>query len=109
MQSDDQFAQWAALFVSNCSAEKPGEAQAAPPLPVVGALRYQGVTQAAAELLQAVDAGGVPAFVTGQLKQIASDNGIDVTAASTPNEIVDAIRAKACALAVERPAGDSIG
>lgn len=109
MQSDDQFAQWAALFVKNCAEDETGASQALPPVAGDGGLHYAGVTQAAAELLQAVDAGGVPAFVTSQLKQIASDNGIDVTAASTPNEIVDAIRAKARALAAGKPAGDSTG
>ena len=58
-------------------------------------VHYIGVTAAACELLQVVDAGGVPAFVTNNLKQIAEDNGIEVTIQSTPNEIVDAIRDKA--------------
>ncbi len=54
-----------------------------------------GLTPAACELLRTVDAGGIPAFVTGNLKQIALDNGVDVTDDWTPNEIIEAIRSKA--------------
>lgn len=65
--------------------------------PVSGSagVQYTGVTPAACELLRAVDAGGVPGFVTKSLKQIARDNGIEVQIEWTPNEIVDAIRGKA--------------
>jgi len=91
--SDDQFAQWAALFASSY-----GENAAhlvGHQVPIAPGVQYVGVTPAACQLLRAVDAGGVPAFVTKQLKQIAKDNGIDVTVDWTPNEIVEEIRKKA--------------
>jgi hypothetical protein len=66
--------------------------------------RYEGITPAAGDLLRSVDAGGVPAFVTGNLRQIASDNGIEVGPGWTPNEIVDAIRAKVRDAEPEGPA-----
>ena len=69
--------------------------------------RYGGVTKAARELLLAIDAGGVPAFVTGKLKQIAQDNGIEVADHWTPNQIVDALRAKAVSTAA--PSSDQPG
>ena len=56
---------------------------------------YIGITQAASELLQSIDAGGVPAFVTSSLIEIANENDITVPDHWTPNEIVAAIRAKA--------------
>jgi hypothetical protein len=87
MSTDDQFAQWAALFVQSVSAvEEPPSAS-----PVVP---YKGITTAASALLRDIDAGGVPAFVTSNLKQIAKENGIDAGNAWTPNEIIAAIRAK---------------
>jgi hypothetical protein len=94
MESDDRLAQWAALFLNTCAEGTPGTGTAAPHAPNVGVVHYKGVTEAAGELLRAVDAGGVPAFVTGNLKQIAIENGIDAGAQRTPNEIVDAIRQK---------------
>ncbi len=65
------------------------------PAPGVSGIQYTGVTPAACELLRAVDAGGVPGFVTNNLKQIARDNGVEVQIHWTPNEIVAAIRGKA--------------
>lgn len=70
MNSEEKLAQWAALFISAQDAPAPACAQ------------YVGVTPAAA-------------FITGNLKQIAQENGVEVTDAMTPNEIVDAIRCKA--------------
>jgi hypothetical protein len=93
MDANEELAQWAALFVGACVDREPGPDQVGESLatPVV---RYAGVTPAASMLLQSIDAGGVPAFVTSNLKQIAVDNGIDVTDQWTPNEIVDALRRK---------------
>ena len=65
-----------------------------PQSPTLGA-QYLGITPAAGDLLRVVDAGGVPAFVTSNLKQIALDTGVEVTDDCTPNEIVEAIRSKA--------------
>lgn len=83
MEPANQFAQWVALFINKCrEGNTPG-------------IRYTGVTPAACELLRVVDAGGVPAFVTKNLVQIARNNGIAVDTGWTPNEIVGAIRARA--------------
>jgi hypothetical protein len=88
MSSDDDLAQWAALFMSSY-AETPAA-------PVAADLTdYVGLTQSAIDLLQSVDAGGVPAFVTANLVQIALDNGVDISGQQTPNEIIELIRAKA--------------
>jgi hypothetical protein len=92
MQSDDRFAKWAAAFLRTVGADSgagAGQGDAAVP-----GLRYEGITPAAGDLLRSVDAGGIPAFVTGNLRQIASDNGIEVDPGWTPNEILAAIRAK---------------
>lgn len=97
MESDDQFAQWAARFISWYGDKASGRVGHPAPItaPITSGVQYCGITPAACELLRAVDAGGVPAFVTNNLKQIAKDNGIEVTIQWTPNEIVAAIRAKA--------------
>lgn len=90
MGSDEIFARWASLFVSsldNCNAENSCAEPAEP--------AYTGVTPAASELLQSVDSGGVPAFVTSRLIEIACENGIEADADWTPNEIIEAIREKA--------------
>jgi hypothetical protein len=89
MQTDDQFAQWAALFVQSVSAVEESP-------PAVSVVQYTGITAAANDLLRGIDAGGVPAFVSSNLKQIALENGIEVGSTWTPNEIVSAIRAKIC-------------
>jgi hypothetical protein len=94
MQSEEQFAQWAAMFVKTCS-----ETEAGPPPPGLAPVLYSGLTVAAVELLQAVVAGGVPAFVSANLSQIAEANGVIVGADTTPNQIIDALRAIASAAA----------
>lgn len=43
------------------------------------------------ELLAAVDAGGVPAFMTNRLKALAKDNGVDITD-KTPNQVIEELR-----------------
>lgn len=91
MQPDDRFAQWAAAFLRSVGKGADGAVTGA----ALHEPRYEGVTPAAGELLRAVDAGGVPAFVTANLRQVAGENGIEVAPAWTPNRIIDAIRAKA--------------
>ena len=95
MEPDNEFSQWTALL-TRALRENEGDAslvdQPTPPTPGV---QYLGITPGAGELLRAVDAGGVPAFVTNHLKQLAADNGIDVLLEWTPNEIVAAIRERA--------------
>lgn len=92
MAADNKLAEWAAAFIA--SYDNPAGVTAAAPAVAVPDAQYPGITPAAAALLRAVDAGGVPAFVTGSLKQIASDNGVVVSEQSTPNDIVAAIRSK---------------
>ena len=52
------------------------------------------LTKDAENLLDSVDAGGVPAMMTYNLRRIANENGVKVTGKSTPNEIIEALRAK---------------
>lgn len=52
------------------------------------------VTDEAKALIAKVDAGGVPLSVTPSLERIAAENGIPVTGATTPNEIIQALREK---------------
>lgn len=100
MQSDDHFTEWAALFIS---AYNECNSLAGQPVARVGGVQYNGLTPAAVELLRAIEAGGVPAFVTSHLKQIARDNGIEVTIEWTPNQIIEAIRGKASQGVAEKP------
>jgi len=53
------------------------------------------LTPEALELLETVDAGGIPMFPTPHLQQIASENGIPFTSETTPDELIEALRAKA--------------
>lgn len=89
MGYNNRFAQWASLCVTAFN-----ENTIDSPLDEKDQRAYTGVTQAASELLQSIDAGGVPAFITNSLIEIANENGVDVPDHWTPNEIVDAIRAK---------------
>lgn len=91
MPADDNLAQWATLFLSNLGGT------AAADTPPATSEPYVGISAEAGELLRAVDAGGVPAFMTSRLKQIAADNEIETTASSTPNDIIDALRRKVTA------------
>ena len=114
--SNDGFNEWAALFVRNYAEDPPGVAGVAAPaaanpfagiglvgldaVPSVAPVprpdppEYRLLTPAARELLRSVDAGGVPAFVTHNLRQIALENGIEIAAQWSPNRIIDAIRQK---------------
>lgn len=91
MGTDDSFARWASLFVDSfeagASAEGEGVSQEQP--------AYTGITKAASELLQSVDAGGIPAFISQNLLEIAKENGIDVPENCTPNDLVALLRNKA--------------
>lgn len=91
MSSDDELAQWAALFMNSYTGMEVAPVAAEG----VEAINYVGLTQSAIDLLRSVDAGGVPAFVTTNLIQVAADNGIEVTGQQTPNEIIETIRLKA--------------
>lgn len=86
MSMSDDLAKWATAFLQQYHSE--GGAEAAPP----SAPRYPGITPEAARLLESVDAGGVPAFMTQALLRIATDNGIAITRETTPNAVIAALR-----------------
>lgn len=88
--SDETLAKFAAAFLANFAAND------VPPLAVPQSLPdYPGLTVEAANLVRAVDGGGVPAFVTENLRRIAADNGIPTDSRTTPDQIVAALRAQA--------------
>lgn len=97
MEPNEKFAQWAALFVDAMNKSNGADAVTEQPAPAP-VIQYAGITSEACDLLQAVDAGGIPAFVTANIMEIARDNGIDVDDLWTPNAIVEAIRNKAVAI-----------
>jgi len=68
------------------------KAPAAPEVPV--APTPSVLTPDAEALLDSVDAGGIPGFVTNNLRRIAQENGITVTASTTPDDIIAGLRAK---------------
>ncbi len=86
MGTDDEFARWAALFLSSQEVQPETIAHSVP--------LDDRITAAAHALLDSVDAGGVPAFMTSPLKQIALDNGVALSPATTPNDIIAALRAR---------------
>lgn len=53
------------------------------------------LTYEAEELLLKVDEGGVPAYMTGNLKRIAEENGVAVAPDASPNDVIEALRRKA--------------
>jgi murein DD-endopeptidase MepM/ murein hydrolase activator NlpD len=65
--------------------------------------RPGGITDEAREVINAADRGGVPGFISQNLRRIAEENDVPVSADMRPNDVVDALRAKAGA--TERPAG----
>lgn len=87
-QNNDAFAAWAASFLAQVETEA-GNLSASP---TADATSASPLTPAARALLAAVDAGGVPAFMTEALKRIAAEHRIAVDATTTPNDIVDALR-----------------
>ena len=91
MNSVAKFVQWASLFVDSISENKAG-VKLADQTMVVTAVQSVGVTETASDLLRSVDAGGVPAFVSSSLREIARDNGLEVADDWTPNQIIDALR-----------------
>lgn len=52
------------------------------------------ITKDGKEFLKSLYDSGVPAFVTKNLKRIAKENGIEVTGNTTPDDIIDQLRAK---------------
>lgn len=52
------------------------------------------LTQEAADLLAKVDGGAVPLGVTPNFERIATENGIEVTGSTTPQQVIDQLREK---------------
>jgi hypothetical protein len=52
-----------------------------------------GLTGEAEQLITKVDEGGVPAFISSDMRRIASENGVTITDDMTPNEVIDALKA----------------
>ena len=93
MSEPNSLGAWAAAFLRLHELEAQPATDASCDIPAVpGPQRYAGITPAASALLESIDAGGVPAFVTSNLLQIARDNGLQVTQDWTPNDIVDSLR-----------------
>jgi hypothetical protein len=59
-----------------------------------------GLTDDAEALLRSVDEGGAPAMMTNNLKRVARENGIEVTAEMRPGDVIDALRAKRAPIGV---------
>ena len=79
-----------ALVREKC--EREGETRRAVLMPDQGR-KTNSLTQEARELLENVDAGGIPAFPTSHLEKIARENHIPFTAQTPPSEVIDALRA----------------
>ena len=86
--SESAIRMWEKL-VSTGKAEKTGETYRMKPTS-----RTAAITQEAVDLLSKVDAGGVPMYVTENLKRIARENGITVTRSTTSNTIIAQLRQK---------------
>ena len=52
------------------------------------------LTQEAEDLISTVDEGGVPGFMTNNLRRIAKENGVEVAPADTPNTVIESLRSK---------------
>ena len=59
------------------------------------------LTKEADSLLKTVDEGGVPSFMTSNLKRIARRNGIKIETNTTPNDVIEALKAKRQTVATE--------
>ena len=59
------------------------------------------LTKEADALLKTVDEGGVPSFMTSNLKRIARRNGIKIETNTTPNDVIEALKAKRKTVATE--------
>lgn len=107
---DDSLAEFAAAFLANYAAnDMPPDVPADVPrdvprdVPSFGLaptqVDYPGLTREAAALLRGVDAGGVPAFITDNLRRIAVENGVEIDPRTTPAQIVATLRALSAATA----------
>jgi hypothetical protein len=94
MTTSDDLGRWAAAFVRQYELEsgKTLSPQPTADQPPAGPQKYPSLTLEASLLLESVDAGGVPAFITQNLLRIARDNGLEVGGDATPNDVVAALR-----------------
>jgi hypothetical protein len=83
-RNDDHFSRWAGLFVEAYERQT--------------RQTYCGLTPAAVQLLQAVDKGGVPAFISPAMVTVAQENGVAVAGDWTPNQVIEALRSKVSAV-----------
>lgn len=86
--------------VAEIKQEEPAVVEAQQEVPPVAEVQQaepsvSALTPEADSLLASVDAGGVPAMMTKNLRKIAADNGIKITRKDTPNSVIDKLRAKA--------------
>jgi hypothetical protein len=50
------------------------------------------LTTEAQQLIDAADRGGVPGFISNNVRRIAEENGVRITPDMTPNDVIDALR-----------------
>lgn len=86
-------------MVAVLTAMKPGLIERDQPRPVEHAPPHDGVaehasklTKDAQDILDKVDEGGIPLYMTENLKRIAEENGLTVTPENTPNDIIAALK-----------------
>jgi hypothetical protein len=54
--------------------------------------QQRGLTEAAITLLEKVDSGGIPMYVSDGLTRIAAENGVTVAGSDTPGKVIEALR-----------------
>jgi hypothetical protein len=78
------------------NAMKPGLTEPAPNPPTLMVRQAESstpsLTAEAQELLKKVDEGGVPAYITDNLRRVAQENGVVVATDTTPNEIIEELQ-----------------
>ena len=52
------------------------------------------LTDDAEKFIEAADSGGIPAFISKNLRRIANDNDVAITKSMTPNDVIAALKAK---------------
>lgn len=95
MSGPDDLANWAAAFLRQYQLGDDPQVQpndASTERSTGAEQKYPRVTIEASRLLESVDMGGVPAFVTRNLLGIARENGLDAHPGSSPNDIIAALR-----------------
>lgn len=68
------------------------ESKAPVPPEEVSTVRRGTVTPEAVDILEKIDAGGVPSIITRNLERILNENGITVTDSDTPNTAISKLR-----------------